>query len=121
MLIHYLPILILFIFVVGFALTTLLLTHFIGPRRPDPIKNAVYESGIQPKTDARLRFSIKYFLVALIFLLFDIEVVFMYPWAVVYKDMLAAGSFILIEMLVFLGILVFGLIYIWKKGAFVWE
>ena len=121
MLTHYLPLLILFIFVVGFALTTLLLTHLIGPRRPDPVKNAVYESGIQPKTDAPLRFSIKYFLVALIFLLFDIEVVFMYPWAVVFKDMLASGSFILIEMLVFLGILVFGLIYIWKKGAFVWE
>ena len=121
MLIDYLPIVILLAVVAGFAVVTLILTHLCGPRKPNPVKLSPYESGVPPVGDARLRFSIKFYLVAMLFIIFDIEVVFLSPWAVVFTDLLAQGSFIFVEMVVFLGILALGLLYVWRKGGLEWD
>ena len=122
MLIDYLPIVFLGIFAVLFAAVTLSLTHLLGPKKPNRVKLSVYESGVQPVGDARQRFSIRFDLIAMLFIIFDIEVVFLYPWAVIFKKMSAEnGTFILVEMLVFIGILLLGYIYAWKKGGLTWD
>ncbi|MXV81890.1 NADH-quinone oxidoreductase subunit A [Candidatus Poribacteria bacterium] len=122
MLIDYLPILLLGLFAVLFAGINLALTHILGPKRPNRVKLSVYESGVQPVGDARQRFTIRFDLVAMLFIIFDIEVVFLYPWAVVFKKFSeTSGLFILIEMLVFIGILLLGYIYAWKKGGLTWD
>ena len=121
MLIEYLPIAILFVIACGFALINLVATHLLGPKRPNSVKLSPYESGVPATGDARLRFSIKFYLVAMLFILFDIEVVFLYPWAIVFKELLAQGSFILVWMLVFLGVLELGLVYLWRKGGLEWD
>ena len=117
----YLPILILLVIAAGFALSNLLITHLFGPRRPDPVKLSPYESGVPPVGDARLRFSIKFYLIAMIFIIFDIEVVFLYPWAVVFRDLLKQGPLVFYEMLVFIGVLVLGFVYVWRKGGLEWD
>ncbi len=120
--IDYLPILFLGLFAVLFAAINLSLTHLLGPKKPTRVKLSVYESGVQPVGDARQRFSIRFDLIAMLFIIFDIEVVFLYPWAVVFKKMSADnGLFILIEMLVFIGILLLGYIYAWRKGGLTWD
>lgn len=96
----------------------LLMSHFLGPRRPSKIKNMPYECGIDPVGDARLRFSVKYYIIAMLFILFDIEAIFLYPWAVMFKQL---RLFAVFEMLVFLGLLVGGYIYLWRRGALEWE
>ncbi|MCY3742170.1 MAG: NADH-quinone oxidoreductase subunit A [Candidatus Poribacteria bacterium] len=122
MLIDYLPILLLGVFAVLFAAINLGLTHILGPKRPNRVKLSVYESGVQPIGDARQRFTIRFDLIAMLFIIFDIEVVFLYPWAVVFKKFSeTSGLFILIEMLVFIGILLLGYIYAWKKGGLTWD
>jgi NADH-quinone oxidoreductase subunit A len=122
MLIEYLPILFLGLFAVLFAGVNLALTHLLGPKRPTRAKLSVYESGVQPVGDARQRFTIRFDLIAMLFIIFDIEVVFLYPWAVVFKKFSAEnGMFILVEMLVFIGILLLGYIYAWKKGGLTWD
>lgn len=121
MITDYLPILILMIVAAGFALSNLLVTHLFGPRRPNPVKLSPYESGVPPVGDARLRFDVKFYLVAMVFIIFDIEVVFMYPWAVVFRDMLKQGPLVLYEMLVFIGILMVGFLYVWRKGGLDWD
>ena len=121
MLIDYLPIVILLVVAAGFAAAILVLTHLVGPRRPNPIKLSPYESGLPPIGDARLRFSIKFYIVAMLFIIFDIEVAFLYPWAVTFKSLLARGPFILFEMFVFLGVLALGLLYVWRKGGLEWD
>jgi NADH-quinone oxidoreductase subunit A len=122
MLIDYLPILLLGLFAVLFAGINLALTHILGPKRPNRAKLSVYESGVQPVGDARQRFTIRFDLIAMLFIIFDIEVVFLYPWAVVFKKFSeTSGLFILIEMLVFIGILLLGYIYAWKKGGLTWD
>ena len=122
MLIDYLPILLLGHFAVLFAGINLALTHILGPKRPTRVKLSVYESGVQPVGDARQRFTIRFDLIAMLFIIFDIEVVFLYPWAVVFKKFSeTSGLFILIEMLVFIGILLLGYIYAWKKGGLTWD
>ena len=118
---NYLPILIVFILAAGFVFVSLILTHFVGPRINNKVKMMPYESGGDPVGETRIRFSIRFFLIALLFIIFDIEIVFLYPWAVVFKDFLAMGSFIFIEMVVFLFILAFGFVYVWKNGALEWE
>ena len=117
----YLPIAILLGVVGVMALGIVVLTHLLGPRRPNPVKLSPYESGIPPIGDARLRFSIKFYLVAMLFIVFDIEVVFLYPWAVVFRDLLAQGAFVFVEMVVFLGVLSLGLVYVWRKGGLEWD
>ncbi len=102
----------------GFVVTTMLLTHLLGPKRKTKIKNEAFECGIESVGNARTPFSIKYFLVAILFVLFDVEVIFMYPWAVNFREL---GVFGLWEMFAFMGLMVVGLIYIIKKGALNWE
>ena len=107
-----------------FAAVNLSLTHLLGPKKPTRVKLSVYESGVQPVGDARQRFSIRFDLIAMLFIIFDIEVVFLYPWAVVFKTFAeneSSGLFILIEMLVFIGILLLGYIYAWRKGGLTWD
>ena len=123
MLIDYLPVLLLIVFAVIFAAINLLATHLLGPREPNKSKLSVYESGIQPVGNTRQRFSIRFDLIAMLFIIFDIEAIFLYPWALVFKKFIkdGMGSFILIEMLVFIGILLIGYIYAWKKGGLSWD
>ena len=114
----YIPLLILFGVSVINALGMGIASHVLNPRRPTPEKNMPYESGMIPLGDTRQRFSVKFYLVAILFVLFDVEVVFLVPWAVVYKQL---GVFGLIEMGVFLSVLAFGLAYVWKRGALEWD
>ena len=118
---NYLPILIVFILAAGFVFVSLILSHFVGPRIDNKVKMMPYESGVDPVGETRIRFSIRFFLIALLFIIVDIEIVFLYPWAVVFKDFLTMGSFIFFEMVVFLFILAFGFVYVWKNGALEWE
>lgn len=90
-----------------------------GPRRPNAAKSSVYECGIVPEVDARRRFSAKFYLVAILFLIFDIEVAFLIPWAVVFRDL--QGFAVLWQMAMFLGVLVAGLVYVIRRGALKWE
>jgi NADH-quinone oxidoreductase subunit A len=119
----YLPILVLVVVAVLFGLASLTFSSLIGQKKPSAVKLAPYECGCEPVGNARDRFSIKFYLIAMFFILFDIEAVFLYPWAVVFKKFIRAGSgvFIFTEMLVFIVILFVGYIYIWKKGALEWE
>lgn len=99
------------------------LSAILGPKKPNPSKLSVYECGLEPVGDARERFSVKFFLIAMLFILFDIEVVFLIPWAVTYKGFIAEGMglFMLIEMGIFMVILAIGLLYVWRKGALDWR
>ena len=121
MLIDYLPIVLLFIIAGGFAVTNLVISYLVGPKKPNSVKLSPYESGVPSFGDARLRFSVKFYLVAMLFIIFDIEVVFLYPWAVIFRDLLAQGPFIFYEMVVFLGVLALGLAYVWRKGGLEWD
>ena len=118
MALDYLPLLILIVVAVGFAAIAIGLPILFGPHRKNKQKNEPYESGIIPFHDARRRFPVKYYLVAMLFILFDIEVVFLYPWAVVLRDL---RVFALIPISFFMILLVVGLIYEWKKGALDWQ
>ena len=90
----------------------------VGPKSPNPVKAEPFESGNPPRGDARIRFSVRFYLVAMLFLIFDLEVVFLYPWAILFRQLGLLG---LIEMGIFLGILLIGFIYVWKKGALEWD
>jgi NADH-quinone oxidoreductase subunit A len=105
--------------IIGVAI--LLLTTFIGSGVPNKRKDTPFECGVPPVGNARHRFSVRFYLVAILFLLFDVEAIFFYPWAVVYKKYLSINSFILIEMAFFAAILVVGYIYVLRKGALEWE
>lgn len=96
----------------------LLLQRYLGPHRPNPEKLSTYESGMPPVRTARERFSVKYYMVAMLFILFDIEVIFLYPWAVNFR---APGVFGYVEMILFIFILLIGYLYILKKGALQWD
>jgi NADH-quinone oxidoreductase subunit A len=115
---EYLPIAIQFFVALGFVATTMIATHLLGPKRKSKVKLESFECGIESKGNARIPFSIKYFLVAILFVLFDVEVIFMYPWAVNFKSLGEPG---LIEMFLFMFLLLTGFFYIIKKGALKWE
>lgn len=121
MIADYLPVLMVFGVAAGFAAVTLVVTHFLGPRINTKVKLSVYESGVDPVAETHNRLNVRYFLVGLVFIIFDIEVVFLFPWAVIFKDFAAQGAFIFFEMLFFLGVLLVGYVYIWRKGVFEWE
>ena len=121
MITEYLPILLILVGAVGFALSSLLITHLLGPRRPNPVKCSTYESGVPAVRDARLRFPIKFYLIAMIFIIFDIEVVFLYPWAVVFRSLLANGPLIYWEMFTFIGVILIGFLCVWRKGCLEWD
>jgi len=118
----YLPILLMFIVAGGFAIGNVLLSQFVGQRKRTRTKLMPYECGKDPVGSARERFSVKFYLIAMLFILFDIEVIFLVPWAVVYKRIAAAGNatFVYAEMMVFIVLLLAGYIYVVKKGAFDW-
>jgi NADH-quinone oxidoreductase subunit A len=115
---EYVPIAILAVFSVGFAFLIVAAGHLFGPRRPTLRKGEPYESGIVPYGPGRRRVPVQFYLVAVLFILFDIEIVFFLPWAVVLRDLRWAG---LAEMAVFVGILLVGYAYAWKTGALDWE
>ena len=121
MLENYLPIVVVFVLVSGFVFVSLIMTHLIGPRVYNPVKMMPYESGVDQVGETRIRFSIRFFLIALLFIIFDVEIIFLYPWAIIFNDFLSFGPFIFIEMVVFLGILAFGFIYAWRNGVLDWE
>jgi NADH-quinone oxidoreductase subunit A len=115
--------LILLAFVTANAALIIVVSHFAAPRRPTAVKGMPYESGMTPIGSARERFSIKFYLVAMMFIVFDIETVFLLPWAAIFAGGSATVTtgFLLIEMIVFMVILAVGYVYIWKRGAFQWN
>jgi NADH-quinone oxidoreductase subunit A len=113
----YVPIAIFLLIAIGFAVFTLVFTSLIHPKKYNKVKLEPYECGIEPATGARDRYSVRYYLVAMLFVIFDVETVFMFPWAVIFDTL---GLFGLIEMLVFIFILLVGFFYAWKKGALEW-
>lgn len=117
----YIPVLILMLVGIAVGGAILLMSHLLGPRLPNIRKNMPFECGVPPTGDARHRFSVRFYLVAILFLLFDVEAVFFFPWAVVYKKYLSVNAFILVEMAFFLAILLVGYIYVLRKGALEWE
>jgi NADH-quinone oxidoreductase subunit A len=126
---EYIPILIVFIFVAGFAVTNIVLSHVVGKRKNTRAKLMPYECGMDPVGSAHQRFSVKFYLIAMLFILFDIEAVFLLPWAVVFKTMArtltlngqSARSFVFFEMMIFIAVLLVGYVYVWKKGLFEWN
>jgi NADH-quinone oxidoreductase subunit A len=113
----YLPVLILGVVAVGFAAFTLVVSQLLGKPRPTPAKSAVYECGMPPIGTARERFPIKFYLVCMIFILLDVDAAFLYPWALIFREL---GPFGFWEMLVFMGLLGGGFVYAWKVGALDW-
>lgn len=116
--IDYLPIVLMFIVALGFVITTMLASHWLGPKRKSKIKLDSFECGIETQGNARMPFAIKYFLVAILFVLFDIEVIFMYPWAVNFKEL---GMLGVIEVFSFIALLLIGFYYMLSKKALKWE
>jgi NADH-quinone oxidoreductase subunit A len=116
--INYVPILIQALFAIGFVGLTMVMTHLVGPKRATAEKLEPFESGIHSVGNARQPFSIKYFLVAILFVIFDVEVIFMYPWAVNFRELGEKG---LIEMFLFMGLLLLGFIYVIKKKVLDWQ
>ncbi len=116
--IDYIPIALMFIVAVGFVAGTMYVTHILGPKRQTRIKQESFECGIEVQGNARTPFSVKYFLIAILFVLFDVEVIFMYPWAVNFKQLGVVGF---VEMMTFLAFFLVGFYYIIKKGALKWE
>ncbi len=114
----YIPVLVLFFLAGIFVISMLVIAQMVGPKRVNPVKGQPFESGNPPRGDARIRFPVKFYLVAMLFLIFDIEVVFMYPWAILFRRL---GIFGLVEMGIFLFILGLALLYVWKKGALEWS
>ena len=117
MLEQYFPVLLFIVFGLGVGALLLGVGTFVSPHRPDPQKLSPYECGVDPDSDARQRYAIRYYVVAILFVIFDVETVFLFPWAIIYRQLALFG---LVEMLVFLGILVVGYIWIIKKGALDW-
>jgi NADH-quinone oxidoreductase subunit A len=125
-LVPYYPIFLYLIAIVGFVIANLFLTHLVGPSRKTPVKMMPYESGMDPIGDARQRFDVKFYLIAILFLVFDVELLFLYPWAVVaYREqpLLPEDIRILVfwEVVVFLGTLVVAYVYAWRRGVFQWR
>ncbi|HQR11958.1 MAG TPA: NADH-quinone oxidoreductase subunit A [Casimicrobiaceae bacterium] len=118
MLEQYFPILLFIIVGLGLGLVLLSLGAILSPNRPDPAKLSPYECGFEAFEDARMKFDVRYYLIAILFILFDLEIAFLFPWAVVLQDIGFEGF---VAMMVFLLILVVGFAYEWKKGALEWE
>ncbi len=118
MLAQYLPILVFIVIALGFGAVVLGLGFFLGPRRADPEKLSPYECGFEAFEDARMKFDVRFYLVAILFIIFDLEIAFLFPWAVALEDIGLLGF---MAMMVFLAVLVVGFIYEWKKGALDWE
>ena len=118
MLAEYLPTLLFLIVAGGIGVALLVVGQVLGPRRPTVEKLSPYECGFAAFEDARMQFDVRYYLIAILFIVFDLEIAFVFPWALVFRDL---GVFGLVEMGVFLALLVIGFVYVWKKGALEWE
>jgi NADH-quinone oxidoreductase subunit A len=118
MLAEYFPILLFILIGLAVGVAPMVLGKLLGPSRPDPEKLSPYECGFEAFEDARMKFDVRYYLVAILFILFDLEIAFLFPWAAVINDIGFAGF---LSMMIFLGILTVGFIYEWRKGALEWE
>jgi NADH-quinone oxidoreductase subunit A len=121
---NYFPILMFVLVGVAVGVLPVAMGFVLAPSRPDPEKLSPYECGFEAFEDARMKFDVRYYLIAILFILFDLEVAFLFPWATIFKDIVAAESiklFGFVEMMVFVAILVVGYIYAWAKGALEWE
>jgi NADH-quinone oxidoreductase subunit A len=118
MLREYLPILIFLAVAIGLGLVLILAAVIIAVRKPDPEKVSAYECGFNAFDDARMKFDVRFYLVAILFIIFDLEIAFLFPWAVAFKDVSMTGFW---SMMVFLGVLTAGFAYEWKKGALEWQ
>jgi len=121
---NYFPILMFVLVGVAVGVLPVAMGFMIAPSRPDPEKLSPYECGFEAFEDARMKFDVRYYLIAILFILFDLEIAFLFPWATIFKDIVAAESikfFGFIEMLVFVAVLVIGYVYAWAKGALEWE
>ena len=115
---EYLPILLFLFVAIVIAVALLVIGWLLGPKRPEAEKLSPYECGFEAFEDARMKFDVRYYLVAILFIIFDLEIAFLFPWAVVFKEI---GITAIVAMAIFLGILVIGFVYEWKKGALEWE
>ncbi len=115
---EYLPILLFLAVSSAVGIALLVLGGLLGPRRPDSEKLSPYECGFEAFEDARMQFDVRYYLIAILFIAFDLEIAFVFPWAVIFRSLGPVGLY---EMGIFLGLLVLGFIYVWKKGALEWE
>ncbi|HEC20478.1 MAG TPA: NADH-quinone oxidoreductase subunit A [Gammaproteobacteria bacterium] len=118
MLENYLPILVFLVLGLIFGIAPIAMAYMLGPHRPDDAKLSPYECGFEAFEDSRMKFDVRFYLVAILFIIFDLEIAFMFPWAVVLEDLGTYGFWV---MFVFLGILVAGFAYEWKRGAMEWE
>lgn len=118
MLNQYVPIMIMIALALGTAVAMIVSTTVLGPKKSFPEKDEPFECGVSPVTNPKSRFSVRFYIVAMLFIIFDIEAVFLFPWAAVFRDL---GMFGFIEMMVFIFVLSVGLVYIWKKGVLEWE
>ena len=124
MLENYFPVLIFILVGLGFGCLPILLGRIVAPYRPDSEKLSPYECGFEAFEDARMKFDVRYYLIAILFILFDLEIAFLFPWATILREIAGTEAlriFGFFEMLVFLGILLIGYVYVWKKGALDWE
>lgn len=120
----YVPMALVALLVVVAVLGIFVLNQVLGPKRPNALKGQAFECGNPPSGPSRRRFPVKYYVVALLFLVFDVEAVFLYPWAAEYRTFLAdpgIGLLALVEMMLFVGVLAAGLVYVWRRGALKWE
>ncbi|QLQ25900.1 MAG: NADH-quinone oxidoreductase subunit A [Dechloromonas sp.] len=121
---NYFPILMFVLVGIAVGVLPVAMGFMLAPSRPDPEKLSPYECGFEAFEDARMKFDVRYYLIAILFILFDLEIAFLFPWATIFKDIVAAESikvFGFIEMLVFVAVLVIGYVYAWAKGALEWE
>jgi NADH-quinone oxidoreductase subunit A len=115
---QYLPVLLFILVGLAVGVAPQVIGYILGPNRPDPAKNSPYECGFEAFEDARMKFDVRYYLIAILFILFDLEIAFLFPWAVALKEIGLIGF---IDMMIFLAILVAGFAYMWIKGAIDWE
>jgi NADH-quinone oxidoreductase subunit A len=121
---NYFPVLVFAVVGIAFGFAPILLGWLVAPNRPDSEKLSAFECGFEPFEDARMKFDVRYYLIAILFILFDLEIAFLFPWATIFKEIVATPEvkmFGFVEMLVFIAILVVGYIYAWFKGALDWE
>jgi len=124
MLENYFPVLVFILVGLAFGVAPIVLGRIVAPYRPDSEKQSPYECGFEPFEDARMKFDVRYYLLAILFILFDLEIAFLFPWATILREIAGDESlrlFGFFEMFVFLGILLVGYIWVWKKGALEWE
>lgn len=115
---RYFPILLFVFIALAFGAGTLLISYFVQPKYPEPEKLSTYECGSEPFSDARMPFPVRYYIFAMLFVIFDVEVIFLYPWAIVFSKIGLIG---LIEMLIFIGLFLVAYVYAWRKGALEWD